>query len=55
MYNSESDISRLVEDYHLYTDSEGYVISDEEVIRARIRLENLHDILPALIEKYKKL
>lgn len=55
MYNSEPDISRLVEDYHLYTDSEGFLITDEEVIRARIRLENLHDILPALIEKYKKM
>lgn len=55
MYNSEPEISRLVEDYHLYTDSEGFAISDEEVYRARARLENLHDILPALIEKYSKL
>lgn len=54
MYNNEPDISRLVEDYHKYTDTQGYAITDEEVIRARIRAENLHDILPALVEKYKK-
>lgn len=54
MYNNEPDVSRLVEDYRKYTDTQGYALTDEEVIRARIRAEQLHDILPELINKYKK-
>lgn len=55
MYNREPDISRLVEDYNIYTDTQGATISDVDSIRARVRFENLMDELPALIEKYKKL
>lgn len=54
MYNRESDISRIVEDYNKYVDTQGYAVTDDEVIRARIRMEELHDALPALIQKYSK-
>ena len=54
LYNSEPDVSRLVEDYHLYTDTQGYAITDEEAVRARVRFEMLMEELPDLIEKYKK-
>lgn len=55
MYNSEPDVQRLVEDYNIYTDTQGYSLTDEEAVRSRIRFENLMDELPLLIEKYKKL
>lgn len=55
LYNREPDVQRLVEDYNLYTDTQGYAITDDEAIRARIRFESLMDELPALIEKYSKL
>lgn len=55
MYNSEPDISRLVEDYNLFTDTQGYSLTDTEVIRARVRFESLMDELPDLVKKYKKM
>ena len=55
LYNREPDVQRLVEDYNLYTDTQGYAITDDEAIRARVRFESLMDELPALIEKYSKL
>jgi hypothetical protein len=55
LYNREPDVQRLVEDYNLYTDTQGFVITDDEAIRARVRFEALMDELPALIEKYSKL
>lgn len=54
MYNREPDVHRLVEDYNLYSDTQGYSLTDEEVIRARIRFESLFDELPELIKKYSK-
>lgn len=55
MYNREPDVSRLVEDYNLYTDTQGFSVTDEEAIRSRIRFENLMEELPALIAKYIKI
>lgn len=55
LYNREPDVQRLVEDYNLYVDTQGYVITDDEAIRARVRFESLMDELPELIEKYSKL
>lgn len=55
MYNREPDISRLVEDYHLYTDTQGYSVTDEESFRAKVRFENIMEELPELIKKYSKM
>lgn len=55
MYNREPDVSRLVEDYNLYVDSQGYSITDEEVFRARVRFEALYEEMPELIKKYSKM
>ena len=55
MYNNEPDVSRMVEDYHLYKATSGEAVTDTEAVRARVRFENFMDELPALIQKYKKL
>lgn len=55
LYNREPDISRLVEDYNLYNDTQGATVSELDSIRARVRFENLMDELPALIDKYKRI
>ena len=55
LYNRESDIKNIVEDYHKYVESDGILLTDKEQARARVRLEILNDELPELIKKYKKL
>ena len=55
LYNSEPDVQRLVEDYNLYIDTQGYSMTDEEAVRARVRFEMIMDELPELIAKYSKL
>jgi hypothetical protein len=55
LYNREPDVQRLVEDYNLYTDTQGYSLTDDEAVRARVRFEALMDELPLLVEKYSKL
>ena len=55
LYNNEPDVSRMVEDYHLYKATSGEAMTDTEAVRARIRFENLMDELPLLIKKYKKM
>lgn len=54
-YNNEPSLSRMVEDYHKYEETNGDALTDQEKIRSRIRLEMLKDELPAIIEKYSKL
>ena len=53
MYHNEQDIKDIVEDYNKYIDTQGYAITDREVASKNEALENLADILPKLVEKYK--
>lgn len=54
MYHNEQDIKDIVEDYNKYIDTQGYAIDDNEAESKNQALEDLADILPALVEKYKK-
>lgn len=54
MYHNEQDIKDIVEDYNKYIDTQGYAIDDAEAESKNQALEDLADILPALVEKYKK-
>lgn len=55
LYQNEQLVRNIVEDYNKYIDTQGYAITDEEAERKNETLENLHDALPRLIEKYSKI
>jgi len=54
LYHNEPLVQDIVMDYNKYMDTQGYAITDKEVMRKNIALENLYDALPHLVEKYSK-
>ena len=55
LFNNEPLVKDIVEDYNKYIDTQGYAITDKEVMRKNMALENLREALPHLIEKYSKI
>lgn len=54
MFENEKDVNRIVRDYNLTKDTEGVYLTDKEKTKEKKDLEELAEVLPEIIKRYKK-